>query len=53
LIASNPLLGELRSRLGTAARELLDTSVALDLTAYAHGELEHRVAQALAAQAGG
>lgn len=52
LIASNPLLGELRSRLGAAARERLDASVALDLTAYADGELEHRVAQALAAQAG-
>jgi protein required for attachment to host cells len=48
LIASNPLLGELRSRLGAAARERLDTSVALDLTAYADGELEHRVARALA-----
>lgn len=48
LIASNPMLGELRSRLGAAARQRLDTSVALDLTAYADGELEHRVAQALA-----
>jgi protein required for attachment to host cells len=51
LIASNPLLGELRSRLGATARQRLDTSVALDLTAYADSELEHRVAQALAAGA--
>jgi protein required for attachment to host cells len=48
LIASNPLLGELRSRLGAAARQRLDTSVALDLTAYADDQLERRVAQALA-----
>ena len=52
LIASNPLLGELRSRLGAAARERLGASVALDLTAYADRELEHRVAHALAAHAG-
>jgi protein required for attachment to host cells len=48
LIASNPLLGELRSRLGTACRQRLHASVALDLTTYADSELEHRVAHALA-----
>ena len=47
LIASHHLLGELRSRLSPAARDRLYSSVALDLTAYADSELEHRVADAL------
>jgi protein required for attachment to host cells len=47
LIASNPFLGELHSRLGESTTRLLTKSVALDLTGYRHGELERRVTQAL------
>jgi protein required for attachment to host cells len=48
LIASAAFLGELRARLGPAARKRLRQGVALDLTACEGAELEHHVTQALA-----
>jgi len=47
ILASNPFLGELNAQIGAATRRLLQAAVALDLTAYDDGELEHRVDQAL------
>jgi protein required for attachment to host cells len=49
LIASNPFLGELKGRLGTASTRALGASVPLDLTAFSGRELEQRVTQALLA----
>lgn len=50
LFASPEFLGELRSRLGPAARQRLRHGVALDLTTCEAADLEHRVTQALAGQ---
>lgn len=49
VFASDPFLGELKAQLGATAQRRLLAAVALDLTAYDGAELEHRVAQALAA----
>lgn len=48
LIASSPMLGELRPRLSAAAQKVLTRSVAKDLTHFSGPELEARVARALA-----
>lgn len=47
LLASNPFLGELKAALGQAAQRLLQTSLALDLSACQGRELELRVHEAL------
>jgi protein required for attachment to host cells len=47
LLASNPLLGDLNKELDGVTRNLLQASVAVDLTTFDGAELEHRVAEAL------
>lgn len=47
LIASSPMLGELKPCLSSAAANMLQTSVASDLTSYRGAELKERVAHAL------
>jgi len=47
VFASNPFLGVLKSQLGAPTQRALLAAVALDLTAFDGGELEHRVAEAL------
>ena len=48
ILASNPFLGELKAHMGPTTGRLLAAAVALDLTEYVNGNLERRVAQALA-----
>lgn len=47
LIASDPFLGEVKSRLGAGSRRMLRDSVPLDLTSFAGKELENRVSGAM------
>jgi protein required for attachment to host cells len=47
VFASSPFLGEIKAHLGATTRRVLQAAVALDLTAFDYGELEHRVADAL------
>lgn len=47
VLASSPFLGELRSALGPATQRLLAVSHDVDLTAFALGELEGRLAPCL------
>ena len=48
ILASKPFLGELKAHMGPTTGRLLAAAVALDLTEYVNGNLERRVAQALA-----
>ena len=47
LIASSPLLGDLKPLLSIAAANVLERTVASDLTRYQHAELKERVEWAL------
>jgi len=47
LIASSPMLGEIKPLLSSAASSILERAVAGDLTRYQHAELQERVERAL------
>jgi len=47
LIASSPMLGEIKPLLSSAAASVLERAVASDLTRYQHAELQERVERAL------
>jgi protein required for attachment to host cells len=47
LFASDPFLGEVKAELGDAARRVLKSSIATDLTAFKGRDLEQRVSRAL------
>lgn len=47
LIASSPMLGDLKPLLSSAAANVLERAVASDLTRYQHAELKERVERAL------
>lgn len=47
LIATSPMLGELRSRLSAASKKLVRSSIVSDLTTYVGPELKRRVEDAL------
>lgn len=47
LIASSPMLGDLKPLLSSAAAGMLQQAVASDLTRYQHAELQERVERAL------
>lgn len=47
LIASSPMLGDLKPFLSSAAASVLEHTVASDLTRYQHAELKERVERAL------
>lgn len=51
VFASNPFLGELKAHLGGTTQHVLQAAVALDLTSFDGGELEHRVTEALSTSA--